>query len=1646
MDQCLQYDSEFLAAIYNCLPPMFQYQWLNYEKSSNKWDDMMKYLDKMYDLATEQLVLLETISTPKKKEKVENPTASINLSSSEGKAKPDSKEDSKDSGKEPDEIQLRKTKERRKRVKEEIGPCPCCNQEHTYVRRDKMNWPSDRLFTCKKFKDMSAQERGTMIETLKGCPRCLSWRHDKTKCSSQVVKCSVDVGNGQKCGLDHSYLVHDSGVAYCNMLKTLPGDPTSLLKPVLEEDNSSDFANVDVDQTTVPYMQDVSVVGCDEKARVFFDEGSNRVLIRDKFAEEAGFLKKKVFWKLKVVGMEDEDPIEGNMYLAELIDTKGKKRQIWGYGIDQIMASSVPNMMCLKKYFPNVPEEALAGLKSKAVDILLGLNMNHLFPAGGKGKNKSQGMRAKTSIFGCGWVLGGCHGDLKQGSQAVFSHAASIARIAKIEVIPDEHYNVEFWEGENMGVLPPPRCERCVACLEKGTCSDRNRLISSKQQAELDVISQKTRIVNDKVYCDYPFKKDPSCLKYNREAAIKVATKVEKDLLRDGLHETYNEQVRALLERGALVKLTDQEIEEWAGPVNYIAHHPVLKDSVTTPVRMVSNSSFGNPSLNSILMKGPNSLNSMLDIMLRWRSYDCVVQYDLAKAYNTIHTGPFERNLRRIVWRFSPSDPWMDLAFDKVHFGDLCAACQLEVGVGKTAECGRDINPKAADKLKDDRYVDDGLTGGSTDEVKQLVGEKQSDGSYDGDLAKILKKGGFKIKALLVGGQEPNEESDLMGNKVLGYEYDVKNEMLSVKFSINLNKKKRGIRAGPDLNVEDLEKLRTMKLTKRLLLGVTNSPGDFLGIASPFTIKFKVLMRRLFKCEPPLHWDDAIPDVEKNAWLKLIEEAVTGDHLDFPRCTKPKNAVPNQGPVVVGTADFAEEALDARVYLRWECDAEDPSSGEKIFSAKLALCKAKVPPLDGLTIPRGELSALCLLVRLMLWVILALQKLTYTPTSAIMLVDSQCSINVVDSKKQMKPYFQNRVAEIRENMNIIRKYCELEEIQYVESKLNPSDISTRATSKLEDLGPDSFHQCGPTFFSLPRGRWPVTRDFDRKVVPEEEFKVPELKILHVEVVNSKAFQMVESIMNYSDDLNRNVRILARLMKIFYKASSQLDSETYTVACVSRTNQNLSKTMPICYSVVSKDITSEELITAEQLMLKFSMEPTIQHMKKGYLDSLIPIQDNERNIISTQGRIGDKNMLKLFGVSALPILMPNTRLAYLYMVYAHVGEFGLDHRGVASTLSRSRNKVWIVKGSILAKKVVNNCLECRRIRKKLISQQMSLIRDEQLQVAPPFTHVCLDFAGPIKVKDQVSKRKEMKGWILVYSCVATKAVDLFATAGYSTEDFLCKHDEFTARHGRPVTIVSDQGSQLMRSSIKVEEKDKPNNAFNWSSITSRDSKVRWTFVPAGGQHRNGIAEATVKVMKRSLNLALQKGEVLVYAELVTLLARIATSINSRPLSISRVSSESEQSDQLLALTPNHLLLGRSSSEPFTVEFDENDKFSKRMSYVQTIHDQWWNIWMRDVLPTLVPCKRWKKPQYNLQIGDIVMVTFPGNITNDYRIAMVTNVFPDEKKLVRTVEISYRRRNKREPPSVYRSKPLVKEVCHVQKLSLLQSASEPVYDGE
>ena len=173
---------------------------------------------------------------------------------------------------------------------------------------------------------------------------------------------------------------------------------------------------------------------------------------------------------------------------------------------------------------------------------------------------------------------------------------------------------------------------------------------------------------------------------------------------------------------------------------------------MTTPLCVVTNSSFNNGgnSLNSCLASGQNSLNPMMDVMLRFRSYPVAVHFDLSKAYNTLRTGMVERHVRRFVWRFSPQDDWIDFALDRVHFGDVSAATQLEVGKDLVADAGIEIDKEASQKVKDDLYVDDGLTGGSEEQVARMVGEKLPDGTFDGTFSQIMSLGNYKIKAITV--------------------------------------------------------------------------------------------------------------------------------------------------------------------------------------------------------------------------------------------------------------------------------------------------------------------------------------------------------------------------------------------------------------------------------------------------------------------------------------------------------------------------------------------------------------------------------------------------------------------------------------------------------------------------------------------------------------------------------------------------------------------------------------------------------------------------------------------------------------------------------------------------------------------------------
>ena len=101
-------------------------------------------------------------------------------------------------------------------------------------------------------------------------------------------------------------------------------------------------------------------------------------------------------------------------------------------------------------------------------------------------------------------------------------------------------------------------------------------------------------------------------------------------------------------------------------------------------------------------------------------------------------------------------------------------------------------------------------------------------------------------------------------------------------------------------------------------------------------------------------------------------------------------------------------------------------------------------------------------------------------------------------------------------------------------------------------------------------------------------------------------------------------------------------------------------------------------------------------------------------------------------------------------------------------------------------------------------------------------------------------------------------------------------------------------------------------WNWDQVEEVSAKKKsvWKFVPAGCQWKNGFSESRVKILKRTLHKILMtstmKCRMLNYAELQSLLTRVANIMNDRPLGIKQFNE-----DDYVPITPNQLLIGRTS---------------------------------------------------------------------------------------------------------------------------------------
>ena len=99
-------------------------------------------------------------------------------------------------------------------------------------------------------------------------------------------------------------------------------------------------------------------------------------------------------------------------------------------------------------------------------------------------------------------------------------------------------------------------------------------------------------------------------------------------------------------------------------------------------------------------------------------------------------------------------------------------------------------------------------------------------------------------------------------------------------------------------------------------------------------------------------------------------------------------------------------------------------------------------------------------------------------------------------------------------------------------------------------------------------------------------------------------------------------------------------------------------------------------------------------------------------------------------------------------------------------------------------------------------------------------------------------------------------------------------------------------------------------------------------------------------------------------------------------------------------------------------------------------------MIQVWDSLVPTKKWRTAVRNVEVGDIVLVSYTSKLVKPvWRLGRITNTFPDDHGNVRDVEVSTRsRRGRPEPPREYTTRPRDLQRLPVQRISVMVPADE------
>ena len=727
-------------------------------------------------------------------------------------------------------------------------------------------------------------------------------------------------------------------------------------------------------------------------------------------------------------------------------------------------------------------------------------------------------------------------------------------------------------------------------------------------------------------------------------------------------------------------------------------------------------------------------------------------------------------------------------------------------------------------------------------------------------------------------------------------------------------------------------------VTKRKMLSYANKIYDPIGLLTPVTVSLKIMIRLVWTCEPKVGWDDEVPTEISQRWRQLTSELESISDIHFKRSTQPDGAVGD--PDLVIFSDGSQDAYGAVAYARWKL-----VDGK--YKARLIAAKSRLAPLKIVDIVRLELCGAVLSKRLRFTI---MNEMDISWKKVFHLTDSEI-VHAMTQKESygFNTFAANRIGEIQEG-------TEKDEWCWVPGKLNVADLTTRGLKPTE-IDAESIWQNGPLFLKEEEEDWPVRQ------ATRSDLLLPELKQKYIVATATVAEEtlvsrfQIERFSRWRLLIHATARII-RLYRRFKKDGTSTSLQPTTL-----------------------DVHDAERLWIAEAQKEIEMK-SCKELKPSLEDGILVV-----------GGRTERWMQATWNKQKFVSLPKDHPVSLLIIMYEHNST---GHLGVAATIAKIRSRYWIIGVSRAVKSLVGKCVQCRRLRKRLCTQEMSILPIEHLKPSPPFMHVGVDYFGPYTIKGDVQKRVRGKCYGVLFTCLACRAVYTDVANDYSTNAFLQVLRRFSSFRGWPAKVFSDPGTQLVGASNELK------NAvaqIDWNVVNESavENDVEWIFSPADAPWHNGAVEALVKTVKRALDAAIGES-ILSFSELLTCLYEVSELVNERPIGV-----HPSNPDNGTYLAPNDLLLGRASAKVPQGPFKERSSDKHRFDFIQSIVAQFWKRWTREVFPNMVLQKKWHTASRNLQSGDVVLVQDSNALRGKWRLGKVINGIPSEDGKVRRVVI-------------------------------------------